>query len=50
MHTEYHSNNSGGDWWLTDEDWYKLEEAGWEVEWFKNDIYIAHIGRPRVAF
>ena len=37
MHTEYHANNSGGDWWLTDEDWYKLEEAGWEVEWFKND-------------
>jgi hypothetical protein len=30
---EYSSNNSGGDWWLKDEDWYALEEAGWDVEW-----------------
>lgn len=29
----YESNNSGGSWWLTDQDWKKLEEAGWEVEW-----------------
>ena len=33
---QYSSNNSGGDWWLTDEDWYKLEEAGWDVEWYKD--------------
>ena len=29
----YHSNNSGGSWWLSDEDWQKLEEAGWVVHW-----------------
>jgi hypothetical protein len=33
----YSSNNSGGSWWLTDEDWEKLEAAGWEVEWRKDD-------------
>jgi hypothetical protein len=31
----YSSNNSGGDWWLTDGDWYALELAGWEVDWFR---------------
>lgn len=31
---EYSSNNSGGYWWLTDEDWRKLEAAGWEVDWY----------------
>lgn len=31
---EYHSNNSGGNWWLSDQDWKNLEAAGWEVEWF----------------
>ncbi len=30
---KYDSNNSGGDWWLTDEDWKNLEEAGWTVNW-----------------
>ncbi len=30
---EYISNNSGGNWWLSDNDWYNLEKAGWEVEW-----------------
>lgn len=29
---EYDSNNSGGDWWLKDEDWEKLEKAGWLVQ------------------
>lgn len=33
---EYHSNNSGGSWWLTDEDWKALEAAGWKVEWYKD--------------
>jgi len=33
---EYYSNNSGGNWWLTDEDWYALERAGWDVKWVKN--------------
>jgi hypothetical protein len=34
---EYDSNNSGGKWWLSDDDWRSLEKAGWEVEWFKDD-------------
>jgi len=29
----YDSNNSGGSWWLKDEDWKALEEAGWTVHW-----------------
>lgn len=30
---EYHSNNSGGSWWLADKDWFALEKAGWKVKW-----------------
>lgn len=30
---EYDSNNSGGSWWLKDEDWEALAEAGWNVHW-----------------
>lgn len=30
---EYDSNNSGGSWWLKDEDWAALEKAGWYVQW-----------------
>ena len=33
MEIEYSSNNSGGSWWLKDEDWKALEAAGWWVEW-----------------
>lgn len=29
----YDSNNSGGDWWLTDADWKKLEQHGWIIDW-----------------
>lgn len=36
---EYDSNNSGGSWWLSDEDWKALEEAGWDVDWVANDEY-----------
>lgn len=35
----YSSNNSGGSWWLEDRDWEILEEAGWVVEWLKDDPY-----------
>ena len=31
---EYSHNNSGGHWWLTDDDWRELEKAGWKVEWY----------------
>lgn len=30
---QYESNNSGGRWWLSDNDWHALEEAGWVVHW-----------------
>lgn len=33
MKVKYTSNNSGGSWWLSDEDWIKLEKNGWLVEW-----------------
>jgi len=33
---KYDSNNSGGSWWLGDEDWEKLEKALWKVEWVKD--------------
>ncbi len=33
----YSSNNSGGRWWLKDEDWHALEKAGWVVSWYKNN-------------
>lgn len=32
-YVEYDSNNSGGRWWLTDNDWTNLEKAGWVVAW-----------------
>lgn len=33
----YSSNNSGGGWWLNDEDWYALEKAGWDVDWIADE-------------
>jgi len=33
----YRSCNSGGDWWLSDDDWKNLEKAGWKVEWYKDE-------------
>ena len=42
---EYNSNNSGGSWWLKDEDWYKLEEAGWEVEWRKTGRFLGALAK-----
>jgi hypothetical protein len=37
MDIEYTSNNSGGRWWLKDEDWRALEEADWTVQWVKDE-------------
>ena len=34
MKLAYSSNNSGGSWWLKDRDWYALEKAGWDVDWY----------------
>lgn len=33
MVIKYDSNNSGGDWWLTTQDWKNLEDNGWDVAW-----------------
>lgn len=33
MKVSYSSNNSGGCWWLTDQNWIDLEKAGWTVDW-----------------
>jgi hypothetical protein len=33
---EYSSNNSGGGWWLSDQNWKDLETAGWKVQWAKD--------------
>lgn len=37
MRVEYSSNNSGGRWWLTDQNWRDLEAAGWNVKWAANE-------------
>jgi hypothetical protein len=42
----YSSNNSGGDWWLTDDHWLSLEKAGWEVDWVANRPNDGFIMRP----
>lgn len=31
MKVTYSSNNSGGSWWLNDEQWRALEKAGWKL-------------------
>lgn len=36
---EYSSNNSGGGWWLDDKDWKALEDAGWTVEWERDNPF-----------
>jgi len=33
----YDSNNSGGSWWLSDDDWDALEAGGWTVHWVKEN-------------
>lgn len=45
MKVTYSSNNSGGSWWLSDDDWRRLEAAGWGVEW--GNTYFCH---SRFAF
>jgi len=38
MMIKYHSNNSGGSWWLNDKDWKRLEKAGWKVVWANEEF------------
>lgn len=33
MKVTYYHNNSGGSWWLTNDDWKTLEKSGWVVKW-----------------
>jgi len=40
LFVQYRTNNSGGSWWLTDDDWKRLEEAGWTVDW--GDTYFCN--------
>ena len=35
-YVEYNSNNSGGSFWLSDDEWRALERAGWVVSWVKD--------------
>lgn len=39
IRVEYSANNSGGHWWIDDEHWLALEEAGWTVEWYRLPEY-----------
>jgi hypothetical protein len=48
MIVSYHSNNSGGGWWLKDGDWAALELAGWTVEWEKDNNKRGDIFGPNV--
>jgi hypothetical protein len=36
---EYHSNNSGGGDWLTQENWAALERAGWKLYGYNNFVF-----------
>lgn len=47
-YVEYDSNNSGGRWWLDDDQWKALEAAGWRVEWKTlENLYDASGGHVR---
>lgn len=46
---EYRHNNSGGSWWLKDEDWKSLEDAGWWVEWGGMDFCHYLVFEPHTA-
>ena len=35
---KYSANNSGGSWWLSDDNWKALEEAGWTVDWYETSF------------
>jgi len=37
---EYHSNNSGGNEWLTEQNWKDLKKAGWKLFSYGNFVYI----------
>ena len=44
MYVLYDSNNSGGSWWLGDEQWKALEAAGWKVAWERLEHVYAENG------
>ena len=48
MEIKYHTNNSGGSWWLKDKDWKSLEKGGWNVEWVKDSDNVFSKGQERL--
>lgn len=50
MIVEYSSNNSGGRWWLSDDDWKSLESAGWDVKWVKDSEFLKEYGHTGERF
>jgi len=40
LRVRYSSNNSGGYWWVTDNDWLELENNGWVVEWERGGRFL----------
>ena len=44
----YISNNSGGSWWLSHEQWLLLEEAGWTVAWLDKPFFGAEAWQATV--
>jgi hypothetical protein len=45
---EYNSNNSGGVWWLSDQNWIDLFEAGWKVAWADWPIHYTAEGNHKI--
>jgi hypothetical protein len=45
----YSPNNSGGRWWLTDQNYKDLEAEGWTVQWAKDDEWIMRSIRRNAA-
>lgn len=52
---QYRSNNSGGHFWISEEDWKNLEKAGWVIKWIweswawdeENKIILDENGLPK---
>ena len=42
----YSSNNSGGSWWLSDDDWVALYDAGWQLKRPYSECRYSENGNP----
>jgi hypothetical protein len=45
IRVKYSSNNSGGGWWLTDQNWIDLHKAGWQLKKHPDDNVYSSDGR-----